>query len=164
MPNSTGLLYNTPTGMNMETQIIVTCINDSLNVPVNIEIEVFKWDTTQFMRIPVGHDLFQLLPQATRSLIYGITNAAFYEIQSDFFSATSTIINVYGVDSTGQVIQESIAAQIKTSKKITIVVQLEVHEATYPYIKLTTDGSQALGSAGVCWKSLFYPPVNLNSK
>lgn len=119
MPNSTGLLYNTPTGMNMATQIIVTCINDSLNVPVNIEIEVFKWDTTQSMRIPVGHDLFQLLPQATRSLIYGLTNAAFYEIQSDFFSATSTIINVYGVDSTGQVIQRVLQSEMSLIDRFT---------------------------------------------
>jgi hypothetical protein len=119
LPNSTGLLYNTPTGMNMATQIIVTCINDSLNVPVNIEIEVFKWDTTQSMRIPVGHDLFQLLPQATRSLIYGLTNAAFYEIQSDFFSATSTIINVYGVDSTGQVIQRVLQSEMSLIDRFT---------------------------------------------
>lgn len=105
--------------MNMATQIIVTCINDSLNVPVNIEIEVFKWDTTQSMRIPVGHDLFQLLPQATRSLIYGLTNAAFYEIQSDFFSATSTIINVYGVDSTGQVIQRVLQSEMSLIDRFT---------------------------------------------
>jgi hypothetical protein len=119
LPNSTGLLYNTPTGINMATHIIVTCINDSLNVPVNIEIEVFKWDTTQSMRIPVGHDLFQLLPQATRSLIYGLTNAAFYEIQSDFFSATSTIINVYGVDSTGQVIQRVLQSEMSLIDRFT---------------------------------------------
>ncbi|MDN8588970.1 hypothetical protein Q0V21_09350 [Paenibacillus sp. 11B] len=119
MPNSTGLLYNSPTGMNMATQIIVTCINDSLNVPVNIEIEVFKWDTTQSMRIPIGHDLFQLLPQATRSLIYGLTNAAFYEIQSDYFSATSTIINVYGVDSTGQVIQRVLQSEMSLIDRFT---------------------------------------------
>ncbi|MDK8190057.1 hypothetical protein QP794_08170 [Paenibacillus sp. UMB7766-LJ446] len=119
MPNSTGLLYNSPTGINMATQIIVTCINDSLNVPVNIEIEVFKWDTTQSMRIPIGHDLFQLLPQATRSLIYGLTNAAFYEIQSDYFSATSTIINVYGVDSTGQVIQRVLQSEMSLIDRFT---------------------------------------------
>lgn len=119
MPNSTGLLYNSPTGINMATQIIVTCINDSLNVPVNIEIEVFKWDTTQSMRIPIGHDLFQLIPQATRSLIYGLTNAAFYEIQSDYFSATSTIINVYGVDSTGQVIQRVLQSEMSLIDRFT---------------------------------------------
>ncbi|HBU82278.1 MULTISPECIES: hypothetical protein [Paenibacillus] len=119
MPNSTGLLYNSPTGINIATQIIVTCINDSLNVPVNIEIEVFKWDTTQSMRIPIGHDLFQLLPQATRSLIYGLTNAAFYEIQSDYFSATSTIINVYGVDSTGQVIQRVLQSEMSLIDRFT---------------------------------------------
>lgn len=119
MPNSTGLLYNTPTGLNVATQIIVTCINDSLNVPVNIEIEVFRWDTTQSARIPIGHDLFQLLPQTTRSLVYGLTNAAFYEVQSDYFSATSTIIDVYGVDSTGQVIQRVLQSEMSLIDRFT---------------------------------------------
>ncbi|MFC9710290.1 hypothetical protein ACFTRD_19275 [Paenibacillus sp. NPDC056933] len=112
MPNSTGLIYNSPTSGNVATQILVTCLNDSLNIPANIEIEVFKWDTTQTARIPVGHDLFQVIPQASRTLIYALTNAAFYEVQSDYFSATSTIIHVYGVDSTGGIIQRVLQSEM----------------------------------------------------
>lgn len=77
MPNSTGLVYNPVTGETQSTQVIVTCINDSLNAPANIELEVFRWDTTQTTRIPVGHELFQLTPQATRTFIYPLLNAAF---------------------------------------------------------------------------------------
>ncbi|RAW14382.1 MULTISPECIES: hypothetical protein [Paenibacillus] len=112
MPNSTGLIYNSPTGTSMATQILVTCLNDSLNIPVNIEIEVFKWDTTQNARIPIGHDLFQLGPQASQTLIYALNGAAFYEVQSDFFSATSTIIHVYGIDSTGEIIQRVLQSEM----------------------------------------------------
>jgi hypothetical protein len=112
MPNSTGLIYNSPTGASMATQILVTCLNDSLNIPVNIEIEVFKWDTTQNARIPIGHDLFQLGPQASRTLIYALNGAAFYEVQADYFSATSTIIHVYGIDSTGEIIQRVLQSEM----------------------------------------------------
>ncbi|MFS0869284.1 hypothetical protein [Paenibacillus xylanilyticus] len=119
MPNSTGLIYNPVNGPTQSTQIIVTCINDSLNVPVNIELEVFRWDTTQTARFTVGHDLFQLNPQATRTLIYPLINGAFFEVQSDFFSATSTIINVYGVDSTGQVIQRILQSEMTLIDRFT---------------------------------------------
>ncbi|KOY12580.1 hypothetical protein AMS66_29640 [Paenibacillus xylanivorans] len=96
----------------MATQILVTCLNDSLNIPVNIEIEVFKWDTTQNARIPIGHDLFQIGPLASRSLIYALSSAAFYEVQSDYFSATSTIIHAYGIDSTGGIIQRVLQSEM----------------------------------------------------
>lgn len=119
MPYSTGFIYNPTTGVDRATQIIVTCINDSLNAPVNIELEVFRWDTTQSTRIPVGHDLFELLPQATRSLIYPLISAAFYEVQSDYFSATSTVIDVYGVDSTGQVIQRVLQSEMSLIDRFT---------------------------------------------
>ncbi|QLG40676.1 MULTISPECIES: hypothetical protein [unclassified Paenibacillus] len=112
MPNSTGLIYNSPTSGSMATQIIVTCINDSLNIPANIELEVFKWDTTQNARVPIGHDLFQIGPQVSRTLVYPLITAAFYEVQSDYFSATSTIIHVYGVDSTGGVIQRVLQSEM----------------------------------------------------
>ncbi|QOS80203.1 hypothetical protein JNUCC31_04495 [Paenibacillus sp. JNUCC31] len=119
MPNSTGLIYNSPTSGNVATQVLVTCLNDSLNIPVNIEIEVFKWDTTQTARIPIGHDLFQVIPQASRTLIYALNNAAFYEVQSDYFSATSTIIHVYGVDSTGGIIQRVLQSEMTLIDRFT---------------------------------------------
>lgn len=97
----------------------MTCINDSLNVPVNVELEVFRWDTTQAARIPIAHDLFELLPQATRSLIYPLINAAFYEVQSDYFSATSTVIHVYGVNSTGQIIQRVLQSEMTLIDRFT---------------------------------------------
>lgn len=119
MPNSTGLVYNPVTGATQSTQVIVNCINDSLNAPVNIELEVFRWDTTQTTRIPVGHELFQLTPQATRTFIYPLLNAAFFEVQSDYFSATSTIINVYAVDSTGQIIQRILQSEMTLIDRFT---------------------------------------------
>ncbi|WP_440119346.1 hypothetical protein [Paenibacillus sp. QZ-Y1] len=119
MPYTTGLIYNPTTGVDRATQIIVTFINDSLNAPVNIELEVFRWDTTQSTRTPIGHDLFELLPQATRSLIYPLINAAFYEVQSDYFSATSTVIDVYGVDSTGQIIQRVLQSEMSLIDRFT---------------------------------------------
>jgi hypothetical protein len=119
LPNSTGFIYNPTSGETQSTQLIVTCINDSLNAPVSIELEIFRWDTTQTARIPIGHDLFELLPQATRSLIYPLINAAFYEVQSDYFSATSTIIHVYGVNSTGQIIQRVLQSEMTLIDRFT---------------------------------------------
>lgn len=119
MPNSTGFIYNPTTGATQSTQLIVTCINDSLNAPVNIELEVFRWDTTQTARIAIGHDLFELLPQATRTLIYPLINAAFYEVQSDYFSATSTVIHVYSVNSTGQIIQRVLQSEMTLIDRFT---------------------------------------------
>ncbi|MCP1184178.1 hypothetical protein [Paenibacillus sp. 1781tsa1] len=119
MPNSTGFIYNPTTGATQSTQLIVTCINDSLNAPVNIELEVFRWDTSQTARVPIGHDLFELLPQATRTVIYPLINAAFFEVQSDYFSATSTIIHVYGVDSTGQIIQRVLQSEMTLIDRFT---------------------------------------------
>ncbi|WP_339783993.1 hypothetical protein NSQ38_21605 [Paenibacillus sp. FSL R7-0313] len=119
MPNSTGFIYNPTTGVTQSTQLIVTCINDSLNAPANIELEVFRWDTTQSARVPIGHDLFELLPQATRTLIYPLINAAFYEVQSDYFSATSTIIHVYGTDSTGQILQRVLQSEMTLIDRFT---------------------------------------------
>lgn len=119
MPNSTGFIYNPTTGATQSTQLIVTCINDSLNAPVNIELEVFRWDTSQTARVPIGHDLFELLPQATRTLIYPLINAAFFEVQSDYFSATSTIIHVYGADSTGQINQRVLQSEMTLIDRFT---------------------------------------------
>lgn len=81
MPNSTGFIYNPTSGPTQSTQIIVTCINDSLNAPVSVELEVFRWDTTQLTRIPIGHDLVEILPQATRTFIYPLINAAFLKFK-----------------------------------------------------------------------------------
>ena len=119
MPNSTGLIYNPTAGETQSTQIIVTCVNDSVNIPANIEIEVFRWDTTQQARIPIGHELFALSPQATRTFIYPLVNATFFEVQSDFFSATSTIIHVYGVSSTGQIIQRVLQSEMTLIDRFT---------------------------------------------
>ncbi|MBR2565402.1 MAG: hypothetical protein IKE29_12345 [Paenibacillus sp.] len=119
MPNSTGLVYNPTAGATQSTQLIVTCVNDSLNAPVSVELEVFTWDTTQLTRTPIAHDLVEILPQATRTFIYPLINAAFFEVQSDFFSATSTIIHVYGVDSTGQIIQRVLQSEMTLIDRFT---------------------------------------------
>ena len=84
LPNSTGFIYNPPSGATQSTQIIVTCINDSLNAPVNVELEVFRWDTAQLARVPIGHDLVEILPQATRTFIYPLINAAFLKCKVIF--------------------------------------------------------------------------------
>lgn len=119
MPNTTGLIYNSPIETSSATQILVTCLNDSLNIPTNIEIEVFKWDTSLSIRTPIGHDLIQVIPQAGRSLLYALGNAAYYEVQSDFFSATSTIIHVYGLDSTGGIIQRVLQSEMTLIDRFT---------------------------------------------
>lgn len=119
MPFSTGLIYNPITGTTQSTQVIVTCLNDSLNAAVNVELEVFRWDSTQTVRIPVGHDLFQLAPQAGRTFVYPLISASFYEVQSDYFSATSTMINVYSVDSTGQLIQRILQSEMSLIDRFT---------------------------------------------
>ncbi|MCM3172098.1 MULTISPECIES: hypothetical protein [unclassified Paenibacillus] len=119
MPYSTGLIYNPVSGATQSTQIIVTCLNDSLNAPVNVELEVFRWDSTQTVRIPIGHELFELTAQAGRTYVYPLINASFFEVQSDYFSATSTMINVYGVDSTGQIIQRVLQSEMSLIDRFT---------------------------------------------
>lgn len=119
VPFSTGLIYNPITGTTQSTQVIVTCLNDSLNASVNVELEVFRWDSTQTIRIPIGHDLIQLGPQVGRTFVYPLINASFYEVQSDYFSATSTMINVYGVDSTGQLIQRILQSEMSLIDRFT---------------------------------------------
>ncbi|MGN7415567.1 hypothetical protein [Paenibacillus sp. SAF-068] len=112
MPYSTGLLYNSPTGGDRATQLIVTCLNDSLNISSNIELQVFRWDTSQTARIPIGHDLFQLGPQVSRTLLYTLNTADYFEVQSDFFSATSTLIQAYSLDSVGNVTQRVLQSEM----------------------------------------------------
>lgn len=112
MPYTTGLIFNPPTSADQATQVIVTCLNDSLNIPSNIEIQVFRWDTSQTTRIPIGHDLFQLGPQVSKTLLYSLTSAGYFEVQSDFFSATSTVIHAYSLDSTGAVLQRVLQSEM----------------------------------------------------
>jgi len=119
VPNTTGLIYSAVDGATQSTQILVTCVNDSLNAPSNVEIQVFKWDTTQSARVPIGHDLFEVLPQATRTIIYPLTNTAFFEVQSDYFSATSTVIHVYGLNSTGQIVQRVLQSEMTLIDRFT---------------------------------------------
>ncbi|UPK41507.1 MULTISPECIES: hypothetical protein [Paenibacillus] len=112
MPFSTGLIYNPPSSADQATQLIVTCVNDSLNIPANIEIQVFRWDTSQAARIPIGHNLFQLRPQVSETLLYPLTSAAYIEVQSDYFSATSTVIHAYTLDSTGVILQRVLQSEM----------------------------------------------------
>ncbi|WP_413374888.1 hypothetical protein [Paenibacillus taichungensis] len=112
MPYTTGLLFNSPTGSDRATQLIVTCLNDSLNIPANIELQVFRWDTSQTARIPIGHDLFQLPPQASKTLLYTLNTADYFEVQSDYFSATSAVIQAYSLDSVGNVMQRVLQSEM----------------------------------------------------
>ncbi|MEC0127306.1 hypothetical protein [Paenibacillus pabuli] len=121
MPYSTGLLFNSPTGSNRATQLIVTCLNDSLNIPANIELQVFRWDTSQTARIPIGHDLFQLPPQASRTLLYALNTADYFEVQSDYFSATSTVIQVFSLDSTSNILQRVLQSEMVWVDRFTII-------------------------------------------
>lgn len=112
MPYSTGLLFNSPNGVDRATQLIVTCLNDSVNIPSNIELQVFRWDTSQNARIPIGHDLFQLPAQVSKTLLYTLNAADYFEVQSDFFSATSTIIQAYSLDSVGNITQRVLQSEM----------------------------------------------------
>ena len=112
MPYTTGLIYNPPTSTDRATQLIVTCLNDSLNIPSNIELQVFRWDTSQTTKTPIGHDLFQLGPLVSRTLLYAINTADYFEVQSDYFSATSTAIHVYSLGSTGGVLQRILQSEM----------------------------------------------------
>ncbi|NEU63086.1 hypothetical protein [Paenibacillus sp. ALJ109b] len=87
-------------------------MNDSLNIPANIELQVFRWDTSQTTRIPIGHDLFQLTPQASRTLLYTLNTADYFEVQSDYFSATSTVIQVFSLDSSGNILQRVLQSEM----------------------------------------------------
>ncbi|WP_339168317.1 hypothetical protein MKX75_02690 [Paenibacillus sp. FSL R5-0341] len=112
MPYSTGLLFNSPNGVDRATQLIVTCLNDSVNIPSNIELQVFRWDTSQNARIPIRHDLFQLPAQVSKTLLYTLNTADYFEVQSDFFSATSTIIQAYSLDSVGNITQRVLQSEM----------------------------------------------------
>ncbi|WP_160031643.1 hypothetical protein [Paenibacillus sp. An7] len=119
MPYSTGLIYNS-SGVSGSTQILVTCLNDSPYIPSNIEIQVFKWNVTLTSRTPIGINLIQVQPLMTKTLLYALSDAGYYEVQSNFFSATSTITHVYGIDSAGEIIQRVLQSEMTYIDQFTI--------------------------------------------
>ncbi|MBD7968528.1 hypothetical protein [Paenibacillus gallinarum] len=119
MPYSTGLIYNS-SGVSGATQILVTCLNDSPYIPSNIEIQVFKWNVSLTSRTPIGLNLIQVQPLTTKTLLYALSDAGYYEVQSDFFSATSSIIHVYGIDSAGGIIQRVLQSEMTYIDQFTI--------------------------------------------
>ncbi|RUT29581.1 hypothetical protein EJP77_14480 [Paenibacillus zeisoli] len=119
MPYTTGAIYNPSTGSTAAGQILVICINDSINLTASIELEVFQWGITDGPRTPLGHNLIALPPQAIQSFTYPINAGGFYEVQVDYFSATSAVIHVFGLDAVGGVVQRVLQAEMSQIDRLT---------------------------------------------
>ncbi|WP_433943823.1 hypothetical protein [Paenibacillus sp. SN-8-1] len=119
MPYTTGAIYNPSTGSTAAGQILVICTNDSINLTANIELEVFQWGIADGPRTPLGHNLIALSPQAIQSFSYPINAGGFYEVQMDYFSATSAVIHVFGLDAVGSVVQRVLQAEMSQIDRLT---------------------------------------------
>ncbi|USB32339.1 hypothetical protein [Paenibacillus sp. YPG26] len=119
MPYTTGAIYNPSTGPTAAGQILVSCINDSINLTANIELEVFQWGSVDGPRVPLGHNLIALPPQATQNFRYAINAGGFYEVQMDYFSATSAVVHVYTLDAVGGVVQRVLQSEMSQIDRLT---------------------------------------------
>ncbi|WP_068619847.1 hypothetical protein [Paenibacillus tuaregi] len=119
MPYTTGAIYNPSTVPTAAGQILVVCINDSANLTANIELEVFQWGVADGPRTPLGHNLIALPPQAVQSFTYPLNAAVYYEVQMDYFSATSAVVNVFGLDAVGGVVQRVLQWEMSQIDRLT---------------------------------------------
>ncbi|MBP2001178.1 hypothetical protein J2Z69_002221 [Paenibacillus shirakamiensis] len=121
MPYTTGAIFNPLTGSTAASQIRVVCINDSQNSIANIELEIFQWSASGISRAPLGHNLIALQPQSTQSFTYTLFSAVFYEVQIDYYSATSAVVHVFGLDVNTNVVQRVLQSEMSPIDRLTLI-------------------------------------------
>jgi hypothetical protein len=121
MPYTTGAVYNPPAGTSHIDRIQVSCLNDSIVVAININLQIFHFIGSSFTRVPVGESLFQVDPQQLVVQTYSVNAANYYEAQINFYSAVNTIVNVFALDAAGNIIEQILQPELTYIDRLSII-------------------------------------------
>ena len=121
MPYTTGAVYNPPAGTSHIDRIQISCLNDSIIVAININLQIFHFLGSNFTRVPVGEALFQVNPQQLVVQTFSVNAASYYEAQINFYSAVNTIINVFLLDAAGNNIGQILQPELTYIDRLTII-------------------------------------------
>lgn len=121
MPYTTGAIYN-PTIGPLHAEIVqVLFLNDSLNIPTNMEVQVLQWQGPTLNKVATGQDLFSVSPQVLATRTYSINSAIYFEIQINYFSAFNTSVNCYALDSSGSIVQRTLQLELFMIDRLTVI-------------------------------------------
>ncbi|WP_405111406.1 hypothetical protein MHH28_02640 [Paenibacillus sp. FSL K6-1217] len=121
MPYTTGALYNPPAGTSHIDRIQISCLNDSIIVAININLQIFHFLGSNFSRVAVGESLFQVNPQQLVVQTFSVNAANYYEAQINFYSAVNTIVNVFAMDAAGTIIGQILQPELTYIDRLTII-------------------------------------------
>ncbi|AIQ29165.1 MULTISPECIES: hypothetical protein [Paenibacillus] len=121
MPYTTGAVYNPPAGTSHIDRIQISCLNDSIIVAININLQIFHFIGSSFTRVPVGEALFQVDPQQLVVQTYSVNAANYYEAQINFYSAVNTIVNVFALDAAGNIIEQILQPELTYIDRLSII-------------------------------------------
>lgn len=121
MPYTTGAIYNPTIGTLHANTVQVLFLNDSMNIPTNMEVQVFQWQGPTLDKIASGQDLFSINPQVLATRTYSINAATYFEIQIDYFSAVNTSVNCYALDSSGSIVQRVLQLELFIIDRLTVI-------------------------------------------
>ncbi|MEK5032954.1 hypothetical protein MKY96_15970 [Paenibacillus sp. FSL R7-0302] len=121
MPYTTGAVYNPSAGTSHIDRIQISCLNDSIIVAININLQIFHFLGNNFTRVPVGEALFQVNPQQLVVQTYSVNAASYYEAQINYYSAVNTIVNVFALDAAGNSIGRIVQPELTYIDRLTII-------------------------------------------
>ena len=121
MPYTTGAVYNQPAGSSHIDRIQISCLNDSIVVAININLQIFHFIGNNLTRVPVGEALFQVDPQQLIVQTYSVNSANYYEAQINFYSAVNTIVNVFALDAAGNIIEQILQPELTYIDRLSII-------------------------------------------
>ena len=121
MPYTTGAVYNPPAGTSHIDRIQISCLNDSIVVAININLQIFHFIGSSFTRVPVGEALFKVDPQQLVVQTYSVNAANYYEAQINFYSAVNTIVNVFALDAAGNIIEQVLQPELTYIDRLSII-------------------------------------------
>lgn len=121
MPYTTGAIYNPPAGSSHVDRIQISCLNDSIVVAININLQIFHFIGNNFTRIPVGEALFQVDPQQLMVQTYSVNASNYFEAQINFYSAVNTIVNVFAIDAAGNIIEQILQPELTYIDRLSLI-------------------------------------------
>ncbi|QUL57249.1 hypothetical protein KDC22_12725 [Paenibacillus tritici] len=121
MPYTTGAVYNPPAGTSHIDRIQISCLNDSIVVAININLQIFHFLGSNLTRVPVGEALFQVNPQQLVVQTYSVNAANYYEAQINLYSAVNTIVNVFALDAAGNIIERILQHELTYIDRLSII-------------------------------------------
>lgn len=122
MPYTTGAVFNPPAGTTTHIdRIQISCLNDSIVVAINVNLQIFHFLGSTFTRAAVGEALFQVNPQQLVVQTYSVNAANYYEAQINFYSAVNTIVNVFALDAAGNIIAQILQPELTYIDRVTVL-------------------------------------------